>query len=401
MERVQVQQTGEGVIVDVRHPRSIGWLAASWVVTIWGVGALVAISLAVTCQARGYVVLFLFALGMPPMIFLPYALFMAPWLSSGHEIATVEDGLLILRSVALGVPGPARRFQLDHVHNLRFEPMPNLNRRLMHSIVMDPGSLAFDYGSRTVRFGRWLSGDEAQPAVAGLNTALTARWHESRDPVDPGEAMILGLPLARHRITDANESLTVRMPFGNTPLNRRTLAVALVGMLVTMLTLGMVMGSLFSDGRASSPRPLLGVLPIGIVLILVVPILVVSLLPVETARLSNGVLEVGPNYMVLTMVPKRRYDIRYIHNLRYEPLVPGGDDLAALWTKHFKGDYGQIAFGYGAEQHRLGQFLDAPEARQVAEALNVALSQDPSAGTLAWEAYQAAQGQPAGHANRG
>jgi len=85
--------------------------------------------------------------------------------------------------------------------------------------------------------------------------------------------------------------------------------------------------------------------------------------------------------------------------VRYEPPAPVSDDIGAIWSKYLKGNHGQIAFGYGAEQHRFGQYVDGPEARDIADMLNAALAADPDAGTLALAAYQAgmaARNQPSG-----
>lgn len=395
MERVQVEQTAERVTVELLHPRSFGWLAAAWITSVWGLGALLGVATAAVSHAPAYPAFLPFALGMLPMIFLPYAVFMAPWLASGREIVRVEDGQLVINSVALGLSGPARRYRLRDVENLRFEPVPSLNRRLMHTIVLDPGSVAFDYGARTVRFGRWFSADEAAPALAALSAAIeVARRSRVGDASEGGEADVL--PQSRVRISGAEGSLTVRMPFGNAPANRRALAVSLGGMIIVMLALSMTMGAAFAAANGSFLGPILGAMPIAMVAVIVLPILAASLASVETATLRGGVLEIGTTPVVLTMVAKRRFDTRYIHNIRYEPVVVDREDLAVIWSKYFEGAHGKIAFGYGAEQHRFGQSVDGPEAREIVAALTDALAADPAAGTLAWEAYQQVHGPSAG-----
>ncbi len=39
---------------------------------------------------------------------------------------------------------------------------------------MDPGDLAFDYGGRTMRFGKWLRHEDGVAAAAALAEALSA-----------------------------------------------------------------------------------------------------------------------------------------------------------------------------------------------------------------------------------
>lgn len=385
MERVLVRRAPGETVVELKHPHSPAWAVGSWVVTVLGVGAFVGI-IGLAGAGGNVLGLPLFGLGMVPMIFLPYAIFLGPWLSTGREVVTVGGGQLTIRMVALGIPWSTRRFDLAHVRDVRFAPLPNLNRALMHTLVLDPGSLAFDYGHRTVRFGRWLNTAEAAPAIEALTEALSAPGTETVGVVTgAATGPARPVPPARQRISDAKGALVVRMPFGNTPTNRRALGVSMGGLLIVMVAMSVSLGALFQRSTGSWAGALASVL----VLVIAVPILGISLMSAETARLTADMLELGTSQVLLTMVGKRRFDVRYIHNLRYEPVPIVDNDLATIWSKYFKGEHGLIAFGYGAEQHRFGQYLDAPEAREVADALNEALRRNPAAGTLAWEAYQA------------
>ena len=132
------------------------------------------------------------------------------------------------------------------------------------------------------------------------------------------------------------------------------------------------------------------VVPLVITLLIVAPIFGLSLSTKEVVRVSADTLEVRARPVLLTLMAPRRFDTRYVHSLRYEPVAPRRDDLATLYGMYMKGNYGHIVFGYGAEEHRFGQAVDGPEAREIVETITQTLAADPAAGTLAREAYDAA-----------
>jgi len=383
------------------HPTSPGWLIAAIVDVGLVVGTLITFAV---LPAAGGARLFGFLLlpfAMFSTVFLPYGLFMVLWLSSGVESVTVCGGEITVRSIALGIPWHTRRLLIAQVSNIRFDPLANLNRHLMPSITMDLGSLAFDYGKRTMRFGRWLDPREAQLAVDALATAII----EVGDASAPERlAGVMELPVSRIRASRADGNLEIRMPFGNTPVNRRATLVGFGGLFLALPMIGFVMGSTFSSvGAFPGFGGWMGLAITALVLVMVVPMLSLSLTAVEIATLSVGTFEIRSRPVFLTLMPARRFDTRYMHNVRYEAPAPATDDIGAIWSKYLKGNHGQIAFGYGAEQHRFGQYVDGPEARDIADMLNSALAADPDAGTLALAAYQAGMGatnQPAGTTDR-
>ncbi len=388
MERLRVATEEAGTTIELVHPTSRGWLIASFAIVLAAIGTLGGFLILRAMEAPAPLMMLLFPVGMLSMIFLPFAAFMAPWLSSGIETAVVSQGALTVRTTAWGIPWSARRFAVSAISAVRFQPLPNLNRKLMHSIVMDPGDLAFDYGGRTVRFGKWLQYDDGVAAAQALEEALDS---ERMRPISAQSGGVMELPPARHQVIEYDGGVEIRMPFGNTPVTRRSLLVSFGGMFLAMPVLGLLMGSTFSaTGESQGFALLMTVVPLATVLVIVVPIMLVSLAAKERVRLSGGVLEIKTRPVLLTLLPARRFDTRYIHNLRYEPVIPSQDDLVELWSKYLKGNYGHIAFGYGAEQHRFGQAIDGPEAAEIADTLNVALARDPAAGTLARDAYEAA-----------
>jgi len=390
MKRVRIEQKPDGFLLEIAHPESTGWLVAGLVDVTLALG----FALASITGASPMVSMLLLPFGMISLVFLPYGLFLTGWLSSGLESLHLSNGVLTVRSSALGIPWHTRRFDLSQVLDIRYQPIPNLNRRLMHTAAVDPGSIAFDYGGRTMRFGRWLDPDEARYAIGELSPALE-RARSDNAPVS--EVPTLALPASRHRISRASETIIIRMPFGNTPLNRRVLAVGFGGMMLAVPLMGVAMGGMFTQLGTPQTGTMVGVVFAATLLIIVVPVLAVSLSAKEIVSLSPGVLEVKTRPVVLTLLATRRFDTRYIHNLRYEPVLPADAGIGELWSTYFRGNYGQIVFGYGAEQHRFGQYIDGPEAQDIAMLLNVSLADDPAAGSLARAAYDAAMaatGQP-------
>lgn len=387
MKRIEVDSMGSTTRVVMRHAQSTGWLIGAAVIVAACLGSLVLLLVGRTPIAGLAAV----PIGVISAMFLPYALFLLPWLASGEEVVDVSGGVLVVRERALGVTWSTRTYSADAVSDVRYEPVGNLNRKLGYAMVLDPGSIAFDHGTRSPRFGIWLDFEDAPPVVGALKTALVARagslLHE--------HALIAPPTTARVSFAQKRGGFEAKMPFGNSQASRRLVAVVSAGLVSGMVIMGLAFRALFA---ASGPMSGIGtamlwtlaaasVIAIGMVALL-------QLTPVEVAAVRDGLLVLSTRPVVTTLVGTRKFDVRYLHNLRYEPPAPQKDDLAQLYTKYFKGDYGKIAFGYGAEQHRLGMALDGPEARLVADALNAELGKTPGAGSLAREAYDAVMQPP-------
>jgi hypothetical protein len=103
-----------------------------------------------------------------------WALTMLAWQLVGREEVRIESGALGLR-VAVGPIGRTREFDLLQVRRLRAAPvvLPR-NRRAMVPPLFGSrdGSVAFDYGARTYRFGSGLDEAEAAALVKDLTPML-------------------------------------------------------------------------------------------------------------------------------------------------------------------------------------------------------------------------------------
>jgi hypothetical protein len=82
------------------------------------------------------------------------------WLATGSELVSLQPGLLVLHRRALGY-AESRACELASIRNLRVLP-PESTRRSTH------GSVAFDCGTTTLRFGDGLDQAEAALVIAEL-----------------------------------------------------------------------------------------------------------------------------------------------------------------------------------------------------------------------------------------
>ena len=101
-----------------------------------------------------------------------YMLLGVLWQIAGQEIIQIVDGSFEIR-YAIGDLGTAKRYALTDIKSLRVSPAAPLsiwNSRRNQSLFGEPGTLAFDYGSRTIRFGRSVDEAEAKQIVASLQT---------------------------------------------------------------------------------------------------------------------------------------------------------------------------------------------------------------------------------------
>ena len=89
---------------------------------------------------------------------------------AGSERVVLGRGVLAIRTELFGV-GPAREYDLMHVKNLRIERLsawPTDMGATLRFWGIGGGPIAFDYGSKTVRFGAGLDDAEARDIIAEL-----------------------------------------------------------------------------------------------------------------------------------------------------------------------------------------------------------------------------------------
>ncbi len=98
------------------------------------------------------------------------ALYMWLWMATGAEIILLRGNVLALRRNVWGV-GRVKEYDLSHVINLRVAPAawnPYDWSGAMQFWGIGGGPIAFDYGSRTFRFGASVDEAEARDIVNQL-----------------------------------------------------------------------------------------------------------------------------------------------------------------------------------------------------------------------------------------
>jgi len=101
-----------------------------------------------------------------------FALYSWCWMLRGREVIALRTDTLVTRRDLWGL-GRSREYDLLHVKNLRVAPMtwnPYDWSGGMQFWGLGGGPIAFDYGSRTVRFGSGLDEPEAREIVQELRS---------------------------------------------------------------------------------------------------------------------------------------------------------------------------------------------------------------------------------------
>ena len=170
--RARLREEVEALRIDIPLPRN--WLlllfVPVWLIG-WAMGLISVGSGVVAALAQGRMSgLFLIAwlvLWLAGGVFISYA-----WLLNliGREVVRIDRSKLVLRS-EIGGLGRSREFDLTHVRDLRATPAP-FNPRDFKSTFqfwgIGGGSIAFDYGAKTERFGAGLDEAKAKQLVLHL-----------------------------------------------------------------------------------------------------------------------------------------------------------------------------------------------------------------------------------------
>jgi len=95
------------------------------------------------------------------------------WMARGQEIVTLRPDTLEIRRDVLGW-GTTREYDLAYARNLRVSQRRFDPKRPLEVLGVGGGSVAFDYGARTLRFGSSLDEAEARQIVSELVTSNAA-----------------------------------------------------------------------------------------------------------------------------------------------------------------------------------------------------------------------------------
>jgi hypothetical protein len=358
----------------------MGWLVGGsiYVVTyaVLLVLMLAAISAGGLWVSLGALVGFLVAIAG---VAVPWVAFVVAWLATGSEQVTVAHGVVVKETRLLGLTR-SRRYALADARELRVEPRVGMNRRMAISYAYDRGVVAFDYGARSVRFGRRLSSWEGEQVIEALRPAI-----ETQTDRRPARTDLEELPKPRYRTQPYRGGIKMTMPFGNSPETLSVLSLVALGLVPMLLIMPLALSASLAEVGMSSPFVFLGIAAMTSLTALMV--LGFTLMPQEIATVADGQLGAKVTPTGIAWIPPRSFDVRFVHNVRQLPPDPP-EDVTGMWVDYFKQQTGHVAFGFGPEQHRLGTQIDAPEGRMIAEELEQALALQPGYGTLAWQAYQ-------------
>ena len=124
------------------------------------------------------------AIAPPPVFYIPwsigglFALTMLAWTTAGNERVTIDTDTLAVRREAFGI-GYTRRYAVSSVRALRVVDDASSTSSFGGFGRGDPfglrsGSLAFDYGAKTIRFGSGVDAAEARYIVSRVIAAKPA-----------------------------------------------------------------------------------------------------------------------------------------------------------------------------------------------------------------------------------
>lgn len=91
------------------------------------------------------------------------------WNVAGHEIISLTPTSLTLRRDILGF-GRSKEYDLPSIKNLRIVPMLGISNFNFPTQSLTGGSMAFDYGAKTFRFGGGLDEAEASHLIEVLKS---------------------------------------------------------------------------------------------------------------------------------------------------------------------------------------------------------------------------------------
>jgi len=100
---------------------------------------------------------------------------------AGGELVLLGRGVLMIKDEVFGV-GRANEYDLAHIKHLRIEPVALFPMDMTGALRfwgIGGGPIAFDYGSKTVRFGAGLDDAEAREVIQDL------REHHAFPEVNP------------------------------------------------------------------------------------------------------------------------------------------------------------------------------------------------------------------------
>jgi hypothetical protein len=173
--RSSIRHVGDGIVITIPAKCNFFRLVflGAWLVG-WGFGEFMAASMLITAPHDG-AKLFIGAWLVAWTVGGGFAVYTWLWMAAGKEIIFAGPEFLAIKRDVMGF-GRLKEYDWTHVARLR-SSMPIWNPYVWNSGLqfwgVSGGTVAFDYGAKTVRFGASLDDAESTWIVEELNTYRT------------------------------------------------------------------------------------------------------------------------------------------------------------------------------------------------------------------------------------
>jgi hypothetical protein len=169
--KASIQESSRGleVIIPARRNWFLTLFLGFWLCG-WAVGEVMAAATFLAPDADAGPQLFLIVWLVGWTLGGGFAIFVFLWSLMGHERVQLTSSMLSLKHELFGI-GRLREYELHHVRDLRVAPSPYNPydfRSGMRFWGIGGGTIAFDHGAATVRFGAALEEGEAKKIVERL-----------------------------------------------------------------------------------------------------------------------------------------------------------------------------------------------------------------------------------------
>jgi hypothetical protein len=169
--KTSVFDSPEGLVINI--PAAKSWFIILFIgfwLCGWAFGEFSVIRQLATGKAPGGAVLFMFGWLGAWTVGGCFAISFWLWSMAGHEIVSLTPTSLTIRRDILGF-GRSREYDLPSVKNLRIDNTA-VNGRYYQGFSLTPGggTIAFDYGAKTFRFGGGVDQAEASHLIELLKS---------------------------------------------------------------------------------------------------------------------------------------------------------------------------------------------------------------------------------------
>jgi len=171
-----IKDLGNKLVISIPRPRH--WFLNIYlgiVIILWAAGEVIFLDMLIFDpvefgkSASFLVILLIFVTALGG-----YLVYQFIWQLSGKEVIDISTHNIVITHAALGIRSP-REFSAEHINDLRMSTtIIDVNNLIFlfyfgsNTIRRNIGSLAFDYGAKTYRFGAGIDEAEAKMIIAEI-----------------------------------------------------------------------------------------------------------------------------------------------------------------------------------------------------------------------------------------